>query len=82
MDGLERMKRLESIRISAGYSQVDNSGSSIGLVFDGRSDGAFYRAHSIFPPDYLISILLGEISVKQIRNMIKDARTLHNPANI
>ena len=57
-DGIDMMKRHEEIRIVTGGSHIATTGSSIGLLFDGRPENAFFRAHSIFSPDILLSILL------------------------
>jgi len=74
LDGIERMKRHEEIRIIAGYSHFTRKRNSIALVFGGRPENSFFRAHSIFTPDSLISILLNELPLRQIRKMIKDSR--------
>lgn len=74
-DGIERVKSHE-VRIAIGHSYLMKGKTYVGLIFGGRSEKSFFMAHSVFSPDSLLSILMGEIPMQQIRKMIKDARTM------
>jgi len=63
-----------NLRIRVDLQQGQSNLTTINLVFDGGEIGkGFFKAHEIFSPDKILSILYHEVSPIEIRKMVEES---------
>jgi len=61
-------------RVRATISSIDSTKSKIGITCDDAMfDNGFTKAHDVFSPDSVLSIVYGEIPSKKVQEMIKQS---------
>ena len=61
-------------RVRAHLTSIDSTKSKIGITCDDSMfDKGFIKAHEVFSPDSILSIIYGEIPLAEIREMITQA---------
>jgi hypothetical protein len=62
-----------SLRAHVSNGGFRGAGSTVGLVYEGEINNGFHRAHQIFTPDIILSVVAGRTTIPQVRHLVDKA---------